>query len=100
MTVLASIAKRGVCPMKLSLHFLLCSDKNLLRQPIHHWKNLVLLFQIGGLAPLQTGFSFFFETIFFGKKKMHMKNGENHTKEQNESFQMVYDLPSKFLGEH
>jgi hypothetical protein len=46
----------------------------------------------GGLVPLQTVFSFF-QNIFFRKKETHMKNGENHMKEQNKSFQMVYVLP-------
>jgi hypothetical protein len=41
----------------------------------------------GGLAPLQTAFIFFND--LFGKKETHMKNGENHMKEQNKSFQMV-----------
>jgi hypothetical protein len=41
-----SIAKRGVCPRKLSLHFLLCSETKLLMQPICRWKDLVLFFHI------------------------------------------------------
>jgi hypothetical protein len=38
-SVLVSTLKRGVCPMKLSLHFSLCSDKNLLTQPISLYGN-------------------------------------------------------------
>ncbi len=48
---------------------------------------------IGALPPLPTEFSQFCETNFFGKKEKHTKNGENHMKEQKESFRTVYGLP-------
>jgi hypothetical protein len=47
-------------------------------------------------SPPSDWIHFFFETFFFGKIEMPKKNGENHMKEQNESFQMVYGLLSKF----
>ena len=51
--------EKGGFPHVAFTQFLLCSDKNLLRQPVYHYKDLILLFQMV--------FSFFVKSFFLGE---------------------------------